>query len=246
MRALDPLLIAVQFLTRLPLRTRAAPAPTAVGRSLLYYPLVGLLLGLLLYAAAAALARLPALLAAALVLAAWVAVTGALHLDGLADTVDAFAGGRGDRTRILAIMQDPRCGAMGAVALCLVLVLKLAALETLLARGAGPTVVAAPLLGRLALPLLFLTTPYLRAGGLGADLACHRPRRATAAVVAVWAAAIAAWGGWRGVLLLAAAVAVFVLLRRWLMSRLGGTTGDGAGALVELVETAVLVVAAVP
>lgn len=83
------LLIALQFLTRLPVSLPGMPTPEQVGRSLLWYPLVGLLLGLLLWGAHLLLGPTPALLQAAIILALWVGLSGGLHLDGLADTADA-------------------------------------------------------------------------------------------------------------------------------------------------------------
>lgn len=112
-----PLLIALQFLTRLPVRLLGMPAPEQVGRSLLWYPLVGLLLGGLLLAAQALLSQQPAVLQAALLLTLWVALSGGLHLDGLADTADAWVGGYGDRERTLAIMKDPRSGPIAVAVL---------------------------------------------------------------------------------------------------------------------------------
>ena len=107
---MTPLLIALQFLTRLPVRLPGMPEPQQIGRSLLFYPLVGLLLGLALLALEWVLGDTSTLLEAALLLAAWVALSGGLHLDGLADTADAWVGGYGDRERTLAIMKDPRSG----------------------------------------------------------------------------------------------------------------------------------------
>lgn len=245
MTALRPFLIALQFLTRLPVRFRATPTPTPeeVGRSLLYYPLVGMVIGLLLAATAWALVDAPALLRAALVLTVWVAITGALHLDGLADSTDAWVGGHGDRAKTLRIMKDPACGPMGVVVLVLVLLIKFAALHALTAAGDWTTLVLAPLFARTALPLLFLTTPYVRPGGLGAALAAHLPRRAAMIVVVLIAVAVPLTTGSRGFWLLAATAAVFLLLRALMRRRIQGTTGDTAGALVELVETAALVTA---
>lgn len=243
MTALRPFLIALQFLTRLPVRFRTAPTPEQSGRSLLYYPLVGLIIGLLLVATAWALADAPALLRAALVLTVWVAVTGALHLDGLADSADAWIGGHGDRDKTLRIMKDPACGPMGVVVLVLVLLIKFAALHALTATSDWTVLVLAPLLARTALPLLFLTTPYVRPGGLGATLAAHLPRRTAMVVVTLIAVAVPLAAGSRGFWLLAVTAAVFLLLRALMRHRLHGTTGDTAGALVELVETAALVTA---
>ena len=127
-----PLLIALQFLTSLPIRLPAMPEPGQQGRSLLYYPVVGLLLGALLCLAAFVLDGAPPLLQAALLLTLWVALTGALHLDGLAYSADAWLGGFGDRERTLQIMKDPRSGPVAMEVLVLLLLLKFSALLALL------------------------------------------------------------------------------------------------------------------
>lgn len=243
MNPLRPFLIALQFLTRFPVRLKSVPEERDIGRSLLYYPLVGLLIGLLLAALAWALADAAPPLRAALLLAAWALASGALHLDGLADSADAWAGGLGSRERALAIMKDPYCGPAGVVALLLVLLLKFAALETLTARGDWLALALAPLLGRSALPALFLTTAYVRPGGLGEALARNLPRRAVIALLLTVALGVASTG-MNGLWPLLAALAAFALLRALMLRRLGGATGDTAGATVEIVEAVALVAAA--
>lgn len=238
-----PFLIALQFLTRLPVRLPGMPEPTEVGRSLIWYPVVGLLVGALLMAGACLLEGSPPLLAAALLLAAWVGLSGGLHLDGLADTADAWVGGYGDPERTLAIMKDPRSGPIAVVVLVVVLLLKFTALSALLQVGVAWPLLLAPWLARGLLPLLFLTTPYVRAGGLGEGLARHLPRRQLPLWLAVHALAMLLLG-WAAWLALASALLVLALWRRDLLRRLGGTTGDTAGALVEMVEVAALVVVA--
>ena len=230
-------LIALQFLTRIPLRCEWSPQ--AAGRSLLFYPLVGLLIGLLL-AAVAALLSGGNLVAMALVVTLWVLLTGGLHLDGLADSADAWAGGYGDRQRTLAIMKDPYAGPIGVISIVLVLGLKWSALADLMAEARWLPLVLAPVLGRLAVLALFYTTPYARAEGLGAALAAHLPRQAAAQVMLLVTALIVLVGGGVGIWMLLTALAVLVAMRALLMRRIGGTTGDTAGALVELVEAAVL------
>ncbi len=238
-----PLLIALQFLTRLPVRLPGMPAPEQVGRSLLWYPLVGLLLGALLLAAQALLSQQPPVLQAALLLTLWVALSGGLHLDGLADTADAWVGGYGDRERTLAIMKDPRSGPIAVVVLVLLLLLKFAALLVLLQAGQTLALLLAPWLGRSALPLLLRSTVYVRPGGLGAQLAEHLPRRELPRVLGLHLALLALTG-LSGLWALLAATLVFVLWRRAVLARLQGPTGDTAGALVELTEVAVLLVLA--
>jgi adenosylcobinamide-GDP ribazoletransferase len=236
-----PLLIALQFLTNLPIRLPGMPQPEEQGRSLLWYPLVGLLIGLVLVCGNWLLDGSANLLVAAVLLTLWVGMTGALHLDGLADTADAWLGGFGDRERTLTIMKDPRSGPIAVVVLVLLLLLKFAALWVLLGADSGLALLLAPLLGRAALLALFLNTPYVRPGGLGQALAEHLPHDAGQKVLLATALGILLLGGWSGLLALLIAAAVFYLVRRSLMSRLGGTTGDTAGALLELVECAVLV-----
>ena len=243
---MKPFLVALRFLTRFPVSWNN-PTDRQVGQSLLHYPTVGLLMGLCLAGLAWLLGE--GVLAAALIIVAWVVLTGLMHMDGLADTADAWIGGLGDRERTLEIMKDPRCGPAGVTALILVLLVKFAAVLELLAllgQGAWMALVLAPLLGRAALPLLFLTTDYVRPGGMGSLLAEHFPRSAAWVVTVMVALAVLAVPlglglGWVGAWALVGAGLVFILGRAWMRHRIGGTTGDTAGALAECVETGVLV-----
>ena len=237
------LALAVGFLTRLPVPA-VDPDPIAVGRSLAWYPLVGALIGALLAGAVALLGFfLPAApgVTAVLVVALWVRVTGGLHLDGLADTADAAAAG-GDRARRLAVLQDPRAGPAGVVAIVLVLLAKVAALTQLLqAGGAMIALVIAPVIGRSLLVAAFLSTPYVRAGGLGEALARHHDRRACRAGLALTLVGIGVLAGPATALVLVLSNAALLLYwRRGAMRDLGGCTGDLAGALVEVGETLTL------
>lgn len=255
------MLVALQFLTRLPLRLEPPPAAREVGLSLACYPFVGLVLGTMLWGVAMMVSRLPALLGAAIVLASWVLITGALHLDGLADTADAWVGGHGDRERTLRIMKDPRSGPIALAVVNCELLLKFAALAAVAtqfhvarshqapwcdARLAAGCILP-PLLARAAIPLLFAHTPYVRAQGIAEQLTAHQSRRAGVFFAAVSALCVLA--AWRavGVIALAVAALAYGIVRRGLVRRLGGFTGDGAGALIEVIETACLVaVAAAP
>jgi adenosylcobinamide-GDP ribazoletransferase len=236
-----PFWIALQFLSSLPIRLPGMPTPLQLGRSLLFYPLVGLLFGVLLWAVNWLLLGAPLLLHAALLLTVWVLLSGGLHLDGLADSADAWLGGFGDRERTLTIMKDPRSGPIAVVTLMLVLLIKFAALVALIEHQQAGVLLIVPLVGRSAVLGLFLTTPYVRPGGLGQALADHLPRLAGKQVLAASAVACVLISGFAGVLALVLATAMFVWLRQVMRRRLGGTTGDTAGALLELLEVAVLV-----
>ncbi|RDS85253.1 adenosylcobinamide-GDP ribazoletransferase [Dyella psychrodurans] len=235
------LLVAIGFLTRLPVPAGVFDDERAQANSLAWYPLVGLLLGMLLAVLGWLLRDSPSLLSSVLVVLAWVVLTGALHLDGLADSADAWVGGLGDREKTLAIMKDPRSGPAGVVALVLVVLLKVTAI-TSLGTFQWLALLLAPLLARASLIALFLTTPYVRSRGLGAALT-NASGRACAVSLAI-TAGLCALAKWRGALALLVAVLVFGLWRHACQRRLGGFTGDTAGALAEMVETAVLVVLA--
>lgn len=247
---MTPLWAALRFLTRFPLPAHQA-SEVQLGRSMLCYPLVGLLLGMVLWLLALGLMKLfgAGALSVAVVLSAWVLLTGMMHVDGLADTADAWIGGLGDRERTLRIMKDPACGPAGVGSICLLLLLKFGALWHVLAAGDGAALllalVLAPVLGRAALVLLFLTTPYVRPGGIASLLVGNLPRRAAAAVLMLTALsalglAVLVQQPLAGPLILAVAVAVFLPGRRWMSGRIGGTTGDTAGAMLELIELGVL------
>lgn len=242
--------VALQFLTRLPLRLEPPPEPREIGLSLACYPLVGLALGVGLWGIALTVSRLPALLGAAIVLTAWVAITGALHIDGLADTADAWVGGHGDRERTLGIMKDPQSGPMALAAVSCLLLLKFAALAALTTHSPAapwrdPRLAAGcilpPLLARAAIPPLFACTPYVRAQGIACDLNAYQSRGLGILIAA--SSALGALAAWRalGALALGAAAIAYGLIRAALVRRLGGFTGDGAGALIEVIEAVCLV-----
>jgi len=235
-----PFWIALQFLSSLPISLPGMPKPQELGRSLLFYPLVGVLFGVVLVGLNALLSGAPVFLHAALLLTAWVLLSGGLHLDGLADSADAWLGGFGDRERTLTIMKDPRSGPIAVVTLILVLLLKFTALLALIESQDWAALLLAPIVGRAAMLGLFLCTPYVRQGGLGQALADHLPRPAGKKVLLLAAAGCLLIAGWVGLYALVAATVGFYWLRHLMIKRLGGTTGDTAGAVLELLEVMVL------
>jgi len=240
------LLLAVLFLTRIPVTVDLAPTPPDWGRSVLYFPAVGLLLGILLALLHAFLGGNDPALLAALLVALWAFTTGGLHIDGLADAADAWVGGFGNRERSLEIMKDPRAGPVAVMVVVLVLLLKFAALQALLRGGEGATLalLLAPLLGRTGILLMMLTTPYVRPEGVGVAHADHLPReQAQRLVLAILLISLVLMG-FAGLVLLVGLWLGFQGLRGLLLARLGGTTGDTLGATCELVETATLVLLA--
>lgn len=231
-------LAALQFLTLTPPIVRRMFTPQEMGWAVGWFPLVGVLIGGLLGGLNWGLARVfPAGVSAALVLAAWVVITGALHLDGLLDTCDGLLGGRTAESR-LRIMRDENVGAFGVAGGVLSLLLKGAAL----AATAHPLVapLLAPTLGRWGMALAVVAFPYVRPEGLGRAMKDH-----AGWVQATWATGIAlavAWFacGWMGLAVLSLAGMVAWVIARFALARLPGLTGDIYGAICELVEAVVL------
>lgn len=237
-------LTALAFLTRIPVRN-ATCTPDAIGRSATMFPVVGALVGtvevLVLWLCRRAM---PPTLTATLIVVTGIVLTGALHLDGLADMADGFGGGR-TRDDVLRIMRDHQIGTYGAIALITTLLLQINAIASLIERdGAARLLVVAPAASRWAMVLLGRQLPYARPdAGLGRALTDHvRDRevwRSTALVLAI----ITVLARGAGIVSLALALALTVVVGFVCWRRIGGITGDTLGANAVLCETIVLLAA---
>jgi len=236
---LRALLTALAFLTRIPTPLERIDEKD-LGRALAFFPVVGFLLGGLLAAGAAALAPRVGPAVAAWSLVVFLALlTGGLHLDGLADVFDGLGGSRGDRDRMLSIMRDSRIGAHGTVALILVLLGKVVALEGMM-RGRDLALLwAFPAVPRWAAVCLVGLFPYARAEGLGAPFV-RGARRAPLLWATLFTAVPLGILGPSVVLPAAAAIVVALAFAIGIRRRLGGLTGDAYGAAIELSELAFL------
>jgi adenosylcobinamide-GDP ribazoletransferase len=232
---------ALTFLTRVPLGRYVAVDAADVARGAVAFPLFGAGVGAVAGGVAlAADQALPPLVSAALAVATAALVTGAMHLDALADTADAL--GASTRDQALAIMRDSRIGSFGAVALALDLLVKVGCVAALVdGEHVLAALVAAGALSRATSLPLAVALPYPRAGG-GVLTGRVSPVAASAAVVLATALALLVWWS-TGLWLVVTAAAVGAVLGFWFRSWLGGATGDCLGAATELCETAVLVVA---
>jgi adenosylcobinamide-GDP ribazoletransferase len=238
------LILAVRFLTIVPVPGREETGPGALGRAAWYFPAVGLGLGACLVAADHLFAFVfPALLGSVLLISIWKVLTGGIHLDGLADVLDGLAGL--DAERRVAIMRDSQIGVFGAAGLVLCLLIATAALDALPAGRHAGVLLLAPAVGRLAPiligPLLPAATPGQGAGA--SFLEGLSPWAAPVCVAGIWILATLLLGSWGG-LVLSVALGSVLLWAVWLASRFGGITGDALGSSVELGELATLVAAA--
>jgi adenosylcobinamide-GDP ribazoletransferase len=235
--SLRGLRLAVQFLTRLPVPGVADFSPLDLARSAAWFPFVGLVVGGLVALVTFALDFRSAFVAGSVGVLAWVWLTGALHLDGLADLSDALGASHRDPERFFVVLRDPHLGTFGVVSIVVVMLLKAGALAMLTTHAlwAVPLMAAWARLGTLAWgrwlkPLkaghgeqfawqispgwiAFWTVALLVASAAVAPVLCAAPL------------VIGAWGA-------------------WLKARLGGMTGDCLGAGVEVTETALLLLVA--
>jgi adenosylcobinamide-GDP ribazoletransferase len=232
---------AIQFLTRVPIRLSA---PVDHGRAVPWFPIVGACLGVVVGGLAAGLVEFvsPAV-AAALAVIAGLAITGAFHEDGLADVADAFGGGW-TREQRFEILKDSRHGTYGVAALTSSIVLRVVAVASIATPAAMfASLVAAHTLGRAAAVGVVATVPPATESGLGAD--AGRSLRSGPTIVSIAAAVAitaAATGWWVAPLSVVTALAAFVVV--WLSIRkIGGIVGDALGAVEQVAECLVLVVA---
>ncbi len=233
-------MIAFQFLTIIPLPLRLRYEQDDLGRSTAWFPLVGLLIGGLLVLADITFTSLfPRHLTDALLISLLAIVTGALHLDGLADVCDGLAA-RGSKERFLAIMKDSRVGAVGVVGLVLGLLLKYSALLAIPIYLKRPALLIFPALARFCQLILLYNSRSARSDGLGAAVAGGM--RSVHLLLAAASVLPMAWFGLKlaGLAALIAIIIWGLLVRLWFTRKLGGITGDIVGFASETAEIIVL------
>jgi len=233
-----PVIAAFQFLTIFPALVRRPFTSQEMGRAVGWFPLVGLVLGLLLYAVNHVGREIfPATVSSTLTLLAWVALTRAFHLDGFMDACDGLFGGFTPERR-LEIMRDSRVGAFGAAGGALILLTQFAALAS--SRDLSAAFVLAATLGRWASPIVIWSFPYAREAGLGVEM--KRNVGMIQILIATLIAGLTSWctDGWLGLALMIGAGLVGFAVALYAMRLLRGLTGDIYGAVTTLVETAIL------
>ena len=246
MKNLASFLAAVSFLTFLPARWPGGFSPQALSVSRAWFPLVGLLLGLLLLGVERGAREIfPVYLTAALLTVLLIALTRGLHLDGFMDVCDGLFGGYTPERR-REIMRDSHVGAFAVAGAAGILLLKYAALLSLLSLNApGKEIVLLlfPTLSRWTMTLLLASFPYARSQGLGSPFHQSRSRIATAVAAIIATAAALILGGYGGLILLTGISALAWLMGKAMSRMLDGLTGDCYGAANETAEVAILIAA---
>ena len=236
-------LTALQFLTIIKVSNEQDLTGEQLGSSMAFYPLVGFVIGLILVGVRfGASLILPPVLADSFVIIALVIMTGALHLDGFADTVAGLAGGK-DRDRILAIMKDSRIGSFAVVGLILLLLLKVCALTEVPASVKTGTLLIVPVLGRWSTVQLAALFPYARSGyGTAQAFVGFTGKLEYLIASLITALIVVGLFPVKGVVIMAIAATVAFGIGVFFKSRIGGVTGDVMGATCELIEVITLLI----
>ena len=234
-------LLILQFFTRIPIPAKGTVDPANFPRGVRYFPLAGLVIGVLdalvFWLLTLGLDRSVAVIGTVLFN---ICLTGALHLDGLADTCDGIFSAR-NRERMLEIMKDSRIGTNGAVAVFFDLALKIALLLQLEVNVAIPALIAAPVISRTTMVLLMLTClPARPEAGLGSlFIGKVQPRDVVIAAVLCLVCTVGTIT-WQGLPVIALNLLALIGYRQVVTSKIGGMTGDTLGAMNEISEVVTL------
>ncbi|MEE8419411.1 MAG: adenosylcobinamide-GDP ribazoletransferase [Dehalococcoidales bacterium] len=243
------LLAALKFLTIIPLPYRQGGRPDEIGRSVVYFPVVGLLIGVVLAGLNWLLNLfLPAGMVNALLITALVVISGALHLDGFVDTCDGIAGHKPAEKR-WEVMRDSRVGAFGVVGVVLLLLVKFAALNSVPPALLPAALIIMPVLSRWAMVYALFAYSYAREQGLGKEIkqAVTWPRFSLATVLTLAIVIGAGWWGGisyyllAGLALMLAVWVIIILMAAYFRKMFAGLTGDTYGAINETAEVWVLI-----
>jgi adenosylcobinamide-GDP ribazoletransferase len=237
---------AIRFLTIFPAPNYEDSATADLRASVGWFPVIGLMLGIVAALAGWLMQRLgvPPLLMSVLLVTLMLSFSGGLHLDGLSDTADGFLSSR-TRDRTLEIMRDSHVGAMGVLAIVVMILLKFAAIASVGYRGVVPAALLMPVAGRCALVFQMAVLPYARQSGLASVFYERRPRWSAAWAACVLAvAACGATGLIRGAVIWGVCVIGSLVFSSYVYRKIGGATGDTLGAACEWVEAVPVVLLA--
>jgi len=234
-------LAALRFLTIIPLPGRREVSPEEVGHSIVYFPLVGVIIGLILVGLNWLLGlALPSALINVLLVVSLAAISGGLHLDGFVDTCDGMGGGKTVEER-WQVMHDSRAGAFGIIGVCLLLLVKYVSLNAVPASWLTPTLLLMPIISRWAMVYAIFAYPYAKPSGLGKVFkqGASWSRFTVATVITLAVAVILAQ--LTGLVIMLSTWVIVMAMAFYLKGKFGGLTGDTYGAINEVAEVLVLI-----
>jgi adenosylcobinamide-GDP ribazoletransferase len=244
---------ALRFLTIIPLPFKSDDSPEGMGRSTVYFPVVGLLIGGVLVGLNALLGLfLPAAVVNGLLIVALAVISGAMHLDGFIDTCDGIAGHKPVEERWEA-MRDSRAGAFGIVGVALLILLKYVLLNNIPGNLMIAALLIMPVISRWSMVYAIAAYPYARQEGLGKAFkqGANRRRLITASVLTLLLAILSAWLGgitfyyFAGLVIMFVIWFIIILAAAYFKRKFTGLTGDTYGAINEIAEVFILVLISV-
>lgn len=231
--------IALQFLTILPVKIKAGIKDEDFGRSLLYFPAVGLLIGVILSITSHIFSFMPLAAQGAIVLLISVLITGAIHLDGFADTCDGLSVSH-SKKKALAIMRDSRAGAMAAIGIVMILLIKLSFIMSVPPYHMGRSLIMMSVFSRWSQVFACYVSDYARKDGKAKNFISYAGKKEVIPGAIFVFILFLALSGPSGILIFALSCILTGLFIRYIKKRLGGMTGDTIGATNEVAEVIVL------
>lgn len=222
----------------MPVKIKDEIKPVDFGKSLLFFPVVGSLIGILLSATAWAFGFLPNMVMSIIILIVSFVITGGIHMDGFADTCDGFYGGR-TKERILEIMKDSRIGTMGAIGIVLLLLLKFSIIANFSKEVLWKVLILAPVFGRWSQTIACYTCDYARQEGKGKYFVEYADKKAIIIGALFTLMLSLVLFKVEGFFLFIIPFFAICLLIWWIKRRIGGMTGDTIGAVSEVAEAVV-------
>ena len=234
-------LAALSFLTIIPMPRRREVSPEQLGGSIVYFPVVGIIIGLILAGLYWLLHFvLPSAVVSGLLLACLVGLTGGLHLDGFVDTCDGIASHKTPEAR-REVMRDSRAGALGMVGVCCLLIVKYVSLNSVPQNLMMTTLVLMPVVSRWAMVYAIFAHPYARPSGLGKVFKEMASRRRFVVATLVALAVVIALDRLPGLAIMFGVWVIVAAMAAYLERKFSGLTGDTYGAINEVAEVSVLI-----
>lgn len=232
-------LIALQFLTILPVTIKSEIKNEDFGKALLYFPLIGLLIGFLLSATALLFGFLPDLVKGVLILTASIVITGSIHLDGFADTCDGFYGSK-PKEKILEIMRDSRIGVMGVVGVVILLLLKLSLIASIPQDVLWKSLIMMAVFSRWSQSFACYISSYAREKGKAEYFIEYASKKDCLIGCIFTVATFVLLAHLAGAIILILSLLPVLLFINYSKKKIGGMTGDTIGATNEVAEIAAL------
>jgi len=232
-------LLALQFLTTLPVKNSFEPSEKDYGKAMLYFPIVGLLLGIILAIATLTLSFLPQGVVVTFIVIILVILTGAIHLDGLADSCDGLYG-MNSRDRRLEIMRDSHIGTMGVVGLVCILLLKFTVIANISSNFILQSLIMMMVFSRCSQVLVCYMSRYVRNEGKAKAFIEYVGKRELAVGGIFTLLVFFLLAQFKGLIIFFFALCLVLLFTAWVKKKIGGATGDTIGATSEISEVIVL------